>query len=289
MYLAPELLTGQLSADHLSDLYSLGLVFYELLTLQQPVEATTREGILREVIAKQLRPVSWHNPGVPKDLERLVHKACSKDPDERYQSAKDFAEDLKSVIAGRKIQVPAYRYGLDEREIAAERPGDILAVVFTFQFFAILSVVLGGIVIARQAGSLPLGSPSFNMITASSLATCFWFYAVARGLLAGRKIAWGVALLTCLVGSIAGVLYFLYFNIGLGFPVVMSSSSRIILALLSSSPAMLVVLALFRRRTRQWFRLAEELRAEHSKHIARFSLRLPRSRAKVKPVAGLEE
>ena len=67
MYMAPELLTGRLSADHRSDIYSLGLVFYELLTLQQPIEATTREGILREVLAKQLKPVSWLNPGVPRD------------------------------------------------------------------------------------------------------------------------------------------------------------------------------------------------------------------------------
>ena len=219
----------------------------------------------------------------------MVHKACSKDPDERYQSASDFAEDLKCVIAGNKIHVPPYRYALDEREIAAERPGDILAVVFTFQSFAILSVVFGGMVIARQAGSLPLGSPSFNMIVASSLATCFWFYAVGRGLLSGRWIAWGVALLTCLIGSVAIALYFSFFNIGLGLPIAMSSSTRIILSLLASIPVMVVVLVLVRRRSRQWFRFAEELRAEHSKHLARFSVRLPRSRAKGKPAAGLEE
>ena len=46
---------------------------------------------------------------------------------------------------------------------------------------------------------------------------------------------------------------------------------------------------LIRRRSRNWFHFAEKLRAEHSKHLARFSLRLPRSRAKVKRLPGLEE
>ena len=78
MYLAPELLTGSVRADHLSDIYSLGLVFYELLTLERPIEATTREGILREVISKQLKPVSWLNPAVPRDLEGVVHKAVPR-------------------------------------------------------------------------------------------------------------------------------------------------------------------------------------------------------------------
>jgi serine/threonine protein kinase len=289
MYLAPELLTRQLRADDRSDIYSLGLVFYEMLTLSRPIEATSREGILREVLTKQLKPVSWLNPGVPRDLECLLHKACAKDPDERYRRAADFAALLKTFIAGKKVDVPPYRYSLDEREIAAERPGEILAVVFTFQFFAILSIVVGGIVIARNAESLPIGSGAFNMIVAGSLASCFWFYAVGRGLLSGRWIAWIAALLTCSLGSVASVFYSSYFNIGPAFPLTLPYASKVLLVLLANIPVVVVVAVLLRRRSRQWFRFAEALRAEHSKHLARFSARVPRSWTKGKRGPGLEE
>jgi serine/threonine protein kinase len=292
MYLAPELLTGQLAADDRSDIYSLGLVCYELLTLKPPIEATTREGIVREVLAKQLRPVSWLNPGVPRNLECVVHKSCSKDPDERYRRAADFAADLRKFLAGKRVDAPPYRYSLDEREIAAERPGEILAVVFTFQFFAILSIVVGGFAIARNADFLPIGSQPFNMIVAGFLACCFWFYAVGRGLLSGRWIAWIAALLTCLLASVASILCSSYFNIGLPLPVTLPtlpSSSRLLLLVLANIPVLVVAGVLLRRRIRHWFRFAETLRAEHSKHLARFSARTRRSWAKGKRATGLEE
>ncbi len=289
MYLAPELLTGRITADHLSDLYSLGLLFYELLTLQRPIEATTREGILREVLTKELKPVSWLNPGVPRDLEGVVHKASSKDPDERYRSAADFAEDLKRWIAGKKVEASPYRYRLDEREIAAERPAEILAVVFTFQFFAILVIVVGGFVIARQPEALAIGSPGFNLIVAAALASSVWFYSVGHGLLFGRWIAWVAALLTCLIGSVASVFYSSFLNTGLALIIAITPSTRVILTLLVNAPVIVVVGVLCRRRSRNWFRFAERLRAEHSKHLARFPLWRLRSRAKVKHLPGLEE
>lgn len=282
MYLPPELLTGRISADHLSDIYSLGLVFYELLTLQRPIEATTREGILREVLTKQLKPVSWLNPGVPRELEGVVHKASSKDPDERYQSAADFALDLKRYIAGKKVEAHPYRYRMDEREIAAERPSEILAVVFTCQFFAILLIVVGGVVIARHSEVLAIGSPLFNVFVASCLASAAWFYALGHGLLAGRWIAWGAALLTCLIGALASVFYSSFLTSGLALYVSMGPLTTALFTLLLNAPAMVVVGILVRRRSRNWFRFAEQLRAEHSKHLARFSFWLPRSWVKVK-------
>jgi serine/threonine protein kinase len=282
MYLAPELLTGRIAADHLSDIYSLGLVLYELLTLQRPIEATTREAILREVLTKQLKPVSWLNPGVSRDLEGVVHKASSKDPDDRYQSANDLAQDLKRYIAGKKVEARPYRYRLDEREIAAERPPEILAVVFTCQFFAILLIVVGGFVIARHPEALAIGTALFNLFVASCLASAGWFYVLGHGLLAGRWIAWGAALVTCVIGFLASVFYSSFLTGALALYVTMSPSITALFTLLLNAPAMVVAGILIRRRSRNWFRFAEELRAEHSKHLARFSLWPPRSWAKVK-------
>ncbi len=95
MYLAPELLTGRLSADHLSDIYSLGLVFYELLTLQQPIEATTREGILREVLAKQLKTRVMAQPGRSKGPRMRGPQGLFQRPGRALSVGDDFAEDLK--------------------------------------------------------------------------------------------------------------------------------------------------------------------------------------------------
>ena len=98
MYMSPEQVTGRLEVDHRTDIYSLGLTLYELLTLQRPITAPTREGVLRQIVTKALLPVSWLNRAVSRDLEGVVHKATTKDPDERYQRARGFAEFREYLV-----------------------------------------------------------------------------------------------------------------------------------------------------------------------------------------------
>jgi serine/threonine protein kinase len=286
MYLAPELLTGSVRAHQLSDIYSLGLVFYELLTLERPMEATTREGILREVISKQLKPVSWLNPGVPLHLEGVVHKACAKDPEERYPSAADFALDLKRFVAGRTVEAPSYRYKLDEREIAAERPRNILGVSFIFHFVATISILVG-LASAWRADARRITVGAVLLVSAA------WFYWVGSGLSSGRWRAWRRALFACLIVAVASVLPAISqgFSIGRGFfgGITLSAEALVALVLILDAPIIFVAIVLSRRRIRDWFRFAEELRAERSRHLARFSSRRPRSWTKSKKAIGLEE
>src|SRR5262249_26769203 len=122
MYMSPEQVTGRLAVDHRTDLYSLGLVLYELLTLLPPITAPTREGILRQVVTKDLVPASWRNRAGPRDLEAIVHRAIAKDPDERYPSASEMAGDLARFLAGQPVTARPYRYRFDRREVVAERP-----------------------------------------------------------------------------------------------------------------------------------------------------------------------
>ena len=82
------------SVDHRTDVYSLGVVLYELLTLQRPFEGQTSADVLLKIRAQRLAPVRSHNPAIPRDLETVTHKAMSPSPRERYATAGEFAADL---------------------------------------------------------------------------------------------------------------------------------------------------------------------------------------------------
>ena len=106
MYMSPEQVAGRLNVDHRTDVYSLGLVLYELLALSRPVVAPTREGVLRHVVTKALAPLTSLNKSVSNSLAAVVHKATAKDPDDRYQAADDLADDLLNVLDGKPVKAP---------------------------------------------------------------------------------------------------------------------------------------------------------------------------------------
>jgi serine/threonine protein kinase len=130
LYMSPEQVTGRGTIDPRTDVYSLGLVLYELLTLRPPLEPTNRENLLRTIITKALPPVSWRNNAVPEPLARIVHKATQKDPDQRYATAAELAGDLNCFLAGQSVAAPPYHFRLDEREIVAARPAGVVLSAF---------------------------------------------------------------------------------------------------------------------------------------------------------------
>jgi hypothetical protein len=98
-YMAPEQIAGgRIPIDHRCDIYSLGATLYELLTLRPPFAADRRDQLLAMVVQKE--PPSPHslNPKVPRDLETICLKCLEKDPDRRYQSATELADDLRRYI-----------------------------------------------------------------------------------------------------------------------------------------------------------------------------------------------
>jgi serine/threonine protein kinase len=141
MYMSPEQVTGRIELDHRTDIYSLGLVLYELLALEHPVPATSRETVLRHIVTKQLPPVSWRNKAIPPRLEAVVHKATARDPDERYQSANALGADLRSFLDGQTVSAQLYEYPFDDREIRAQRPAHVGVAAFVSFLFAV--VILG--------------------------------------------------------------------------------------------------------------------------------------------------
>lgn len=101
-YFSPEQAQGHV-ADTRSDLYSLGVVMYELLTGRPPFTGESPVAVAYQHVREHPQPPSALNPNIPPGLEAVVMKALEKHPDDRYQTAADFADDLQRVLAG---QVP---------------------------------------------------------------------------------------------------------------------------------------------------------------------------------------
>ncbi len=191
LYMSPEQVNGRLKIDVRTDIYSLGLVLYELLTLRPPIEATNRESLLRTIVTKPLAPVSWRNGSIKSDLERIVHKATQKDPDQRYQSATDFAADLDRFLAAKPVEAPAYHFRLDEREITAARPGGVVLAAFIF-FVVSLAVSLFTEASALMMGLMIMNSVGLGVFAMQTLLAVLILavgLAVGYGILDARKWA----------------------------------------------------------------------------------------------------
>jgi serine/threonine protein kinase/formylglycine-generating enzyme required for sulfatase activity len=85
--------------DGRSDIFSLGVVFYELLTGRRPFHANTRSELMLQIASADVRPPRQVEDQIPKELERICLKALARRASERYTTAKDMAEDLRHFLA----------------------------------------------------------------------------------------------------------------------------------------------------------------------------------------------
>jgi eukaryotic-like serine/threonine-protein kinase len=98
-YLSPEQARGA-AVDHRSDLYSLGVVLYELLTGAVPFTGDTPVEIAMKHLSKVPEPPSAKRSEIPRALDQVVLRALAKDPDDRYGSAEELEAELAQVAAG---------------------------------------------------------------------------------------------------------------------------------------------------------------------------------------------
>lgn len=103
-YMSPEQAAGDRGlVDHRTDVYSLGVTLYELLTLEPAVPGSSSHSLLRRVIEDEPRPPRQVDSAIPVDLDTIVRKATAKTPAERYASAQDFADDLERWLSDKPI------------------------------------------------------------------------------------------------------------------------------------------------------------------------------------------
>jgi serine/threonine protein kinase len=107
-YMSPEQAAGGRVLDPRTDLYSLGATLYELLTAQPAFNGHDRQEIHHQIAVVEPVPPRKLDPNIPRDLETIVGKAMAKEPERRYATAQDLADDLRRF--------------LDDRPILARRP-----------------------------------------------------------------------------------------------------------------------------------------------------------------------
>ena len=97
--MAPEQLEGQ-EADARTDIFAFGAALYEMLTGKKAFEGKSHASLISAIMSSDPKPVSALQPLTPPALDRIVGTCLAKDPDDRYQSARDLLRDLTWVASG---------------------------------------------------------------------------------------------------------------------------------------------------------------------------------------------
>lgn len=143
-YLSPEQARGDLQAvDRRTDIFSLGVVLYELLAGTRPFTGDSNVEILVNLMESDPPALRSIKPGIPKDLETVVMTCLEKQPDRRYPSARALADDLGRFLNGEPVE--ARPVGLAERIARKARRNPFTAAAVSAALLALLALVIGGI------------------------------------------------------------------------------------------------------------------------------------------------
>jgi len=106
-YMSPEQVHGK-GIDHRTDIWSLGVVLYEMLTGQLPFKGENEQAIIYSILNEEPEPISSLRTDVPRELEQIISKALVKDPKERYQHADEFLTEIQRMAKNLGIK-PAWQ------------------------------------------------------------------------------------------------------------------------------------------------------------------------------------
>jgi eukaryotic-like serine/threonine-protein kinase len=96
-YMAPELVTGQAQASHLTDIYALGVVMYYMLAGKLPFSGANTMSVIYQIVNTDVDPPSTHSKGISAELDAVVMKAMAKDPAKRFATWDEFGAALAEI------------------------------------------------------------------------------------------------------------------------------------------------------------------------------------------------
>lgn len=98
-YMSPEQVEGK-KLDGRSDLFSLGAVLYEMVTGKRAFQGRTQLSVISAILEKEPEPIAQWKPLTPESLDHAIRRCLAKDPEERWQTGRDLAEELKWIQSG---------------------------------------------------------------------------------------------------------------------------------------------------------------------------------------------
>src|SRR5213075_583694 len=126
-YLAPEQCRGE-KADHRTDIYALGITYYQLLTGTPPFKGESPLALLKQILDEEPPDVTTLNPDVDPESRRILQKMIAKDREQRYQDCHQLVADLEEYLATRGVRSMTAGLAVVKPATAASDPATMAAI-----------------------------------------------------------------------------------------------------------------------------------------------------------------
>ncbi len=211
-YLAPEQLLGESSElSPAADVYALGVILFELVTLRTPFEGASYVEVLDKLRNQQPPRLQGLNPGVPGAFEVICRKCLEKDPADRYPNAQALSEDLQRFLKGKRLQAGSLRWWEDVKRWTRkpERLSQCGLVSYWAQIFALVWV-WAYFALAWRLGAIE-GIVWSTATESALLSVVFSLPLITLGWLVGQGRVWAfwpaLAILTLqFIGELLGLM-----------------------------------------------------------------------------------